>query len=156
VILTLSISALAFVMSGVALGWQIVSWRRSGPRVRVVRIQGIGGMMPGTWFTGVKAENSGRLATEIQQFGFRLSNGMNVMALENFVGMPIQFPAPLPPGGTASVEYSAFAIRQALNQAGHDGTGARPYVDTGHGHFEGNPVDLGKEVDLMLRAETRE
>jgi hypothetical protein len=152
VILTLCISVLALAVSIGVLIWQIISWRRSGPRVRVTRIQGIGGTPDGLWFVGVKAENSGRLGTEIQQFGFRLPNRQILTALENFIGQPIQLPSALPPGGSASVEYNVLGIRQALNQASHDGKGARPFVQTGHGTFEGDVIDLGHDVDLLLRA----
>jgi hypothetical protein len=123
--------------------------------VRVVRIHGIGGTLAGVWFTGVKAGNSGRLGTEVQLFGFQLPNGMTIQAVEDFMGQPIRLPMPLPPGGTASVMYGARAIRHALDGSGQSGAGARPFVETGHGRFEGEPVDLGKEVDLMLRADAQ-
>jgi hypothetical protein len=42
-------------------------------------------------------------------------------------------------------------IREALNLAGHNGKRARPFVETGHGRFKGKPINLGEEVDLLLR-----
>jgi hypothetical protein len=36
VILTLGIALLALAVSSASLTWQIISWRRSGPRVSVV------------------------------------------------------------------------------------------------------------------------
>jgi hypothetical protein len=38
----------------------------------VKTVSGIGGMPPPVWFVGVEATNSGRLGTEIEQFGFQL------------------------------------------------------------------------------------
>jgi len=43
VILTLCISLLALAVAGISLRWQIISWRRSGPRVSVKTVSGIGG-----------------------------------------------------------------------------------------------------------------
>jgi hypothetical protein len=156
VILTLCIAALAFAMSGVALAWQIISWRRSGPRVKVKRIQGIGGTPPGVWWYGVKAENSGRLGTQVQSFGFQLACGRTIQALEDFLRQPIRLPMDLPPGGSASVMYNAAARRNVLVQGDHSGADARPYVETGHGRFEGEPIDLGAEVEKLWLADTQQ
>jgi hypothetical protein len=64
VILTLVIAGFALALSVISLGWQVHSWRLSGPRVTVKRTQGIGGTARGVWFTGVQAVNSGRLGTQ--------------------------------------------------------------------------------------------
>jgi hypothetical protein len=150
VVLTLCIALLALAVSGGALIWQIVSWRRSGPRVRVVRIQGIGvGTLDPTWFIGVQAKNSGRLETEVQQFGFRLPNDKTITSLQNYIGQPVLLPKALPAGGTVSVQYSAQGVREALNRDGHSGKRARPFVDTGHGRFWGKRINLGEELDLL-------
>jgi hypothetical protein len=157
VILTLCIAALAFVMSGVALGWQIYSWRRSGPQVTVVRMQGIGptpawtgpGADPGTWFIGVEARNSGRLGTEVQQFGFALPNGETITAIQDVYGGPVNYPYALPPGGKASVMYDPRQVQSAL--AGRNAKKARPFATTGHGRFEGEVIDLDYDVDLLCR-----
>lgn len=102
------------MLSVVSLGWQIVSWRRSGPRIKVERIQGRGvGHLDPTWFIGVKADNSGRLQTQVQQFGFQLLDGESISPTGNYHGNPIRV-MDLPPGGTASLEYDAQEIRDAL------------------------------------------
>ena len=139
VILSLCISGLAFVMSGVALGWQIISWRRSGPRVEVARIQGIGATAEGMWFIGVRARNSGRLGTTAQQFGFQLPKGQVITSLYDWLRQPIQLPMDLPPGGDASVMYSVQGVQEALAQlpAKTARKKVRPFVTTGHGRFEG-------------------
>lgn len=149
VILTLCIAGLAFVMSGVALGWQIRSWRHSGPQVKVVRIQGIGATPEGIWFIGVGARNSGRLGTEVQQFGFKLTNGQIITALSDWLGLPIQLPMPLGPGGEVGVMYSVRGIHDALR--GLPGERVRPFVKTGHGTFEGKEIDLARDVALLIQ-----
>ena len=57
VILTLSISLLALAVAGASLTWQIVSWRRSGPRVTVKTFSGFSTMPPYVWFVGIEATN---------------------------------------------------------------------------------------------------
>lgn len=128
VILTLIISVLAFVMSGVSLGWQIHSWRRSGAQVVVVTINGIGG--DPRWpieFVGIKATNEGRLGTEVSGCGFLLTNGQTIQAIEDAFGMPIQLPRPLPPGAQVSVHYSLDGLatecsRQVIRVPTHSPT----------------------------------
>ena len=99
VILTLCIALLALAVSGAALGWQIVSWRRSGRQVSVKATSGIGGLPPGVWFVGIEATNSGRLATEIEQFGFQLPSGRHMQNIYDFLGQPVKLPMLLAPGG---------------------------------------------------------
>ena len=148
VILTLVISVLAFVMSGVSLGWQVHSWRRSGAQVIVETINGIGG--DPRWpieFVGIKATNEGRLGTEVSGFGFLLTNGQTIQAIEDAFGMPIQLPRPLQPGGQASVHYSIEGLRNGMRQAGDSGADAQPYVVTGHGRVFGKKIHLGDWVN---------
>ncbi|MEE2852230.1 MAG: hypothetical protein VX424_06200 [Actinomycetota bacterium] len=149
-ILTLCISGLAFVLSVISVVWQVVSWRRSGPRIKVKRIHGIGGPPQGVWLIGVQAENSGRLGTQVQQFGFQLPDGQFITALEDFLGMPIQLPMELPAGGVVAARYNALHIRNAL--AGRRfGKRVRPFVETGHGRYIGKKIDLANEVDILWR-----
>jgi len=152
VILTLCISLLALAVSGASLTWQIVSWRRSGPRVRVKTVSGMGGR-PGVWFVGVEATNSGRLETDIEQFGFQLPNGRHIQAIHDYLGQPVELPMPLAPGRTATMRYAAQHIWEILRQEGVSGKNVRPYVaanwkpvSAGHGHFEGEVIDLGQRI----------
>ncbi len=146
VILTLCISLLALAVSGASLTWQIISWRRSGPRVSVKTISGIGGMPPGVWFVGIEATNSGRLGTEIGQFGFQLPNGRHIQAIHDFLGQPVELPMPLGPGRKATMTYAAQHIREVLREEGISGENVRPYVSTGHGRFEGDAIHLGERI----------
>jgi hypothetical protein len=141
---TLGISLLALATSGVALGWQIVSWRRSGSQVTVKTTVGTAG--PGLWFVGIEATNSGRLGTEVSQFGFQLPNGRHIQNIYDFLGQPVQFPMPLGPGGKASMTYAAHHLREILQQEGISGENVRPYVSTGHGRFEGDAFHLGQRI----------
>ena len=146
VILTLSISLLALAVAGASLTWQIVSWRRSGPRVTVKTFSGIGDMPPGVWFVGIEATNSGRLGTEIEQFGFQLPDGRHIQNIYDFLGEPVGLPMSLAPGRKATMTYAAQHIRQILREQGVSGENVRPYVSTGHGRFEGDVIHLGERV----------
>jgi hypothetical protein len=147
VILTLCISLLALAVSGASVTWQVISWRRSGPRVSVKTVSGIGGTPPGgVWFVGVKATNSGRLGTEIRQFGFQLPSGRHIQNVYDFLGQPVELPMPLGPGSTATMTYASQHIREILRQEGISGENVRPYVSTGHGRFEGDVIHLGERI----------
>ena len=148
VILTLCISALAFLMSGAALAWQLISWRRSGPRVRVAAINGVGGDPDRLVdFIGIRATNQGRLSTEVTGAGFLLTNNQTIQAIEDAFGLPIQLPEPLNPGGRVSVLYKVDGLRRGLQQANDAGADARPYVETGHGRVFGKKIHLGQWID---------
>jgi hypothetical protein len=152
VILTLCISLLALAVAGASLTWQIISWRRTVPRVSVKTVSGIGGR-PGVWFIGVEATNSGRLGIEIEQFGFQLPNGRHIQAIHDFLGQPVELPMPLAPRSTATMRYAAQHIWEIFRQEGVSGENVRPYVtanwrpvSTGHGRFEGDAIHLGEWI----------
>lgn len=149
VVLTLCIAVLALIVSGISAGWQIVSWRRSGPRVKVKPTSGIGGVPPGVWFVGIQATNRGRLATEIEQFGFQLPNGLHMQNIYDFLGQPVNFPIPLGPGATVTMTYAADHLREALREQQISGKNVRPYVATGHGRVEGKRMHLGKWIENL-------
>jgi len=111
-------SAFAFLMSEAALAWQVISWRRSGPRVRVAAINGVGGDPDRLVdFIGIRATNQGRLSTEVTGAGFLLTNNQTIQAIEDAFGLPIQLTEPLNPGGRVSVLYKVDGLRRGLQQA---------------------------------------
>ena len=156
VILTLCISVLALLMAGGSLTWQVISWRRSGPRVTVKTTWGIitGTPRHGAWFVGIDAKNSGRLGTQVHQFGFKLPNGRTIVGWEDFVvGQTVYYPVDLGPGGSASLTYNLEGLRQALTSERLSGKGVQPYVQTGHGTVMGRKIHLGDMVDKLLALE---
>jgi hypothetical protein len=153
VILTLCISVLALAVSMGVLIWQIVSWRRSGPRVRVIWFQGTysppwakksRSAAGAVGFIEVRAENFGRLGTEVQAFGFQLPDGQFIHASSDYKGVPVELPKALPPGGLVSVRYDVPSLWMALANDLISGKGVRPFVATGHGRVVGKPFDLGE------------
>lgn len=155
VIFTLCLSVLAVLVSVTALGWQMVSWRRSGARLHVATKWGIAGVPPAArWFISVEARNTGRLATEIDQVGFQMSKAeerRQIVDFEDVLGMPIQLPRTLAAGGTTSVMYAADRLLATLHNERLTGKGARPYVDTGAGRTLGrHKQDLREMVRKLI------
>jgi hypothetical protein len=83
VILSLCTSVFALFVAFAALVWQIISWRRSGPRVTVRAVSA--GTSEGTCIV-IEAKNSGRLATEIGGCGFDLPGGRHIVNPVSFFG----------------------------------------------------------------------
>lgn len=154
VILTLCLSVLALLVSVTALVWQVISWRRSGARLRVATKWGIAGVPPAArWFISIEACNIGRLATEINQIGFQMSKSeerQQIVDFEDVLGMPIQLPRTLAAGGTTSVMYAADRLLTTLNHEGLTGKDARPYVDTGAGRTFGRRKQDLREMARKL------
>lgn len=152
VVLSTALSGLALLVSFAALGWQVVSWRRSGPRVSVVAhtaVTGTGGRL-----IVIEARNSGRLATEIQGCGFDLTNGRHIVCPYDFLGRPLPLPAPLPPGGTVDFHFNPSDVLQPLTGEGLSGEGTRAYVRTGHSRVRGKPFHLGEMIEALTPSVT--
>lgn len=100
VTLTLCLSVLALTVSVTALIWQMISWKRSGPRVRVSSLMGVAGTVP---FVSVENTNAGRMATEVNQLGFQLStldDRQHIVMFRDALGMLVTLPVLLAPGCT--------------------------------------------------------
>jgi hypothetical protein len=149
VVFTLCISLAALAVAIGTLIWSVISWRRSGPRVKVIRTHGAA--FPTEmelYFIGIRATNSGRLATQLRNAGFQLPNGTYVTALKDFLGLPVQYPKELSPGATIEIDFDVKDLRHAL--AGRRfGKKVRPFVETGHGVVRGKAIDLAQEVDRL-------
>jgi len=86
VVLTLGISLLALAVSGASLTWQIISWRRGGPRVAVTTHIG---NRPWRVVRRHRGDQFGTPRTEIKQFGFQLPNGRHMQNIYDFLGQPV-------------------------------------------------------------------
>jgi hypothetical protein len=148
VILTLCIALLSLLLAGIALGWQVVSWRRSGPRVKVSA--GWGFYSTGAGLIFITATNSGRLGTEIGSCGFDLPDDRQI------VDPDVQLPTTeLAPGGSVSVRFNPDRLRIPLAEQAVTGKGVRPWVQTGHGRIRGKRVHLGELIEMAQRATSR-
>lgn len=133
VIWTLCLSVLAFIVSATVSIWQVVSWRRSGPWIRVSSRAGFADTVP---FVSVEITNSGRMATEVNHIGFQLSaldERQHIVMFRDAFGMPVVLPVALPPGGTVSKMFTAADVLEVIRNSDFSATQARAYAVTGHG-----------------------
>ncbi len=87
------ISIVALVMSAASLTWQIASWKRSGPVVKVTANQSlpIFDHGPDDWYVAVTARNSGRAPVTVTGWGLRFPDGQTYNMMRN-----LPWSAPLP------------------------------------------------------------
>lgn len=153
VIATLCVATFALMVSLFALGWQIVSWRRSGAQLRVRTTEGFVGVPPeGRWIIGIEISNTGRLATEISQVGFEMARAesrIQIIDFEDALGMRIALPRTVAPGSVTSVLYAVDRMVVTLANEDVTGAGARPYADTAHGRTRGPRINLGEKVHRL-------
>lgn len=142
-----SMSGVAIVMSVIALVWQVISWRRSGPGVSVAARAGAAGT--GESVVVIEAKNSGRLATEIQGCGFDLPSGRQIVRLVDFFGQPLQLPAQLAAGGEVNFHLHAPDVAIPLAAERVTSEGVRAFVRTGHGRINGKPFHLGEVLAAL-------
>ncbi|MBQ1060061.1 hypothetical protein [Micromonospora sp. C41] len=82
----------AIVMSGTSLGWQAITWRRSGVVVKVSVTQAVAAFPTGAEvLTTVTATNAGRASTTVTGWGLRLPGGTSVVMPNP---LPISHPLP--------------------------------------------------------------
>lgn len=76
----------ALVLAVVSLAWQVVSWRRSGPQIKVWSDTGVTFGPLGTFeFRFVTVHNSGRADAWVQSMGFVLPNGKRLVGTDSFI-----------------------------------------------------------------------
>lgn len=109
--LTLCISSAAFLLSIISLIWPVISWRRSGARLKVTTTWGIFDAPLGTgrWFLGITVRNERRLGTEIDRIGFQLprwrQHGQLIVPTVDALSRPIQQSIPLGPGAQSTLRW---------------------------------------------------
>ncbi|GAA2845478.1 hypothetical protein Acy02nite_46920 [Actinoplanes cyaneus] len=127
------LSIIAIGMSTVSLGWQIVSWRRSGALIRATVNQALVGH-EGIWCTNVTARNLGRMAVSVTNWGYQLPGRK---AGNIFMTRPLPISPTLPHRLEAGAEVSFYmetdAIQQVCKQKGLPYQRVRAWVDLGDG-----------------------
>lgn len=113
------LAILAFLLSCVSLTWQIVSWRRSGPRVVVNASQsfpvydhGLGDQM-----VAVTARNKGRAATTVMGWSLEFPNGDNLIMQRQLPWTP-SLPHRLEAHSEATWFIATDEVRQECAQRG--------------------------------------
>jgi hypothetical protein len=108
----LVVSILAILLAGASLGWQVYSWRRTGPTVKVTvdnAIQ-VGDPRLPDHLLQVTATNHGRGPTTVTGWGFQLP-GNSLLAVPQQTPMSTPLPHRLEPGAEGSWFMDAQEIR---------------------------------------------
>ena len=121
--MTTFIAWLALVVSAASLAWQVVSWRSSGPRIRVQLTEITPKRdVPGAYM--IVLANDGRQAATVPEVRVRSKNGY---PLDAEWGVDIEWvhsdplPVTVEPGGEARL-YTAHAyMKESIFQAGQAG-----------------------------------
>jgi hypothetical protein len=133
-IASFAIACAAFVIGGISLAWQIISWRRSGPVVVVDAHQSFpvfAGDRPGDLHTQVTARNRGRAAVTVTSWGFSLPTGEN--AFWNATRWSTSLPHRLEPHSEASWFVDTDSIKFGAAQNGVAYQSLRAYVTLANG-----------------------
>lgn len=141
---SLWISVVAVTLSIISLGWQIISWKSSGARLRVRPTLNIPigiNVMPGD-YPGITITNSGRASTVVEGASFMLPDKRHIPAVSDALGQA-RLPRELRPGESLTMHFAPDAIPSALHEAGlpHD-TPLTPVATSGHGRARGKPLRL--------------
>ncbi len=118
-----------------SLLWQIVSWRRSGSRVRVASKHALPILPrgPDSWYLTVEARNAGRLAVTVDSWGFSMGRRRgNIVPLRHepwFDRVPLR----LEPGASATFGMPADEVRRLAQEQGVSLAQLKPWVSLGDG-----------------------
>jgi hypothetical protein len=112
------LSVIAIVLSMTSLGWQVASWKRSGPVVKVTAQQALITSGPeADWHTDVTARNTGRAPITVTGWGLRFPDGQTIVMMRN---LPISAPLPyrLEAGAASSWYIGTDDLRGACEERG--------------------------------------
>jgi hypothetical protein len=126
---TLTVAVLALVLSVISVGWQVWTWRGSGPRVKVTANQAVILPVGSDPYVSVTAANTGRSATTVAMWGF---DGPNDEDGQMLFPYPTPWSTPLPhrldahSNGTWYVQTAE--VRQGCAEHGWDYRQIRGWV----------------------------
>lgn len=128
------LSILGAVTGVVALVWQVIAWKRSGPVVTVTAHQAFPafGDSLGEPLTQVTARNSGRSPVTITAWGLRLPNGHTLVAVKR-VPPSDSLPYRLEPGASGSWYMETTGLAATCRERGADYADLTAYVDLASG-----------------------
>jgi len=132
--MSIALSIAAITLSIISLGWQIWSWARSGPRIKV-SVTYSAAVLDG--FIGethavVQAVNSGRAAATVSGFGFDVPGGFSFV-VTNPAPWSATLPCRMEPHSTASWHVSTEQLLAACRQNSIQPEDLRAFVNTATG-----------------------
>lgn len=146
----LIVSVLALLVAAASLVWQVTSWRRSGPRVKVETANSFpvfdrldGGRDLGDHHVEVKAYNRGRAPVTLTAWGLQLPGGRTAISRGTAWSAPM--PHRLEPGAEAGWHLPADEVRAVCAEQGVTFRQVRGFVALAGGKRvrAGKPVPLG-------------
>lgn len=128
-----------------ALAWNMLSWKRSGPVIEVTAVNELpvfGDSVGEDWFIGVVASNKGRSPITVEGFGFRTPEGGNIVTMRPPAWSDL-LPHRLEPGASATFRSPANEIRQVAAERGLALQKLRPFV-----HLAGDRYVFAKRMPI--------
>jgi hypothetical protein len=131
---TLAIAIAGLTLGVVSLGWQVWTHLTNGPRVRVEGSNSIvpEAQKPYDWLVCVTAVNTGRAATTIANWGFRVPDGGNLQQFER-IPWSAALPHRLEPQSSVGFLMPVAGMRQACAERGIAVSSLRAWVRLGTG-----------------------
>lgn len=124
----------AVMLSCASLSWQIISWRRTGPRVIVTASQSLPmyDQGPGEWMVAVTARNRGRSATTVTNWSLEFPDGGNLVMRRQMQWTP-SLPHRLEAHSEATWFIETDAVKVECAQRGVQYTDLRAVVNLASG-----------------------
>jgi len=127
--------AIVGAVTGVgSLGWQVVTFNRSGPVVHVTATQAFPtyGNQVGDPHVDVTARNTGRSPVTVQSWGIELPDGQVMVSIQQ-LPWSASLPHRLEPGASASWYIETKAVQDECAKRGFRHQDVRAYVNLGTG-----------------------
>lgn len=133
----LVVALVGVVIASASLAWQVYSWRRTGPALKVSASNALvaSGPRTGVNLIQVKAVNRGRSSLQVTGWGFQLPDGSAWFGARQY-----RFSSPLPTTLDGGHEAAFFVEEHALHDYLANGTPLIPFVNTSLGRVEGRPI----------------
>jgi hypothetical protein len=127
---TAIVASFALVVSLFSLGWQVVSWRRTGPVIVVKSTNAFPayGSSVGDHHISAEATNRGRAPATIEGWGFELPDGRSIVPNGEQLPGVASLPHRLDPFTSASWYILAADIRRVAEEQGVHPSLLRPFV----------------------------
>jgi hypothetical protein len=129
-----ALAIFAVLLSCVSLTWQIVSWRRSGPRVAVDASQSLPmyDHGAGNWMVAITARNTGRAATTVTGWSLEFPTGDKLVMTNQLPWTP-SLPHRLEAHSDATWFIDTDEVKQECAQRGVHYTDLRAVVSLASG-----------------------
>jgi hypothetical protein len=143
-----TLSIIAIVLSVAAFGFQVRTWRQSGPVVDVTAFQSlpVGPGTAGEWHLAITAINKGRSPVTVKTFGLKLPDRRH-MAIMQWAPFSASLPHRLEPGSDATWYIDTDAIKESCAAEGVRHQDLTAFVSLG----DGRTIDARRGSGIGLK-----